>query len=679
MAGLLKYDLDFQGEITTSSATFLFESASIVNITVSTCIVTIPSSLPVGTIKEVRKLGTDESVAITIASTGETFTRDGLSSLTLFNTGSFLILEKVSSTRWDIVQSGFIEENENNFLKNNLSKQSLLGISQSGSLTISWDSSATDVLNTGALKIIVPSGTSQYVDFQLRNLHPNEIGQQWEIKTSYKLNTSADDLVSFFLYDGTVETPTTLNSLPYAGGTLQTTSGSVVPTNTLNNVKLRVRFKNSTAFTLYLADASVGPYVATSGAAISNWTSYTPTLTNFTASVINVKHRRVGSNLEVQGNLVVTAVTGDMGVSLPMGLSTDLATGGSNGPAVGVVKALDVGSNFVAGSVYMESSTVVRFLSGGVTPTAFRATYPFTWASGDTLGFSFSVPITQWTNNVNLATDFQEFAYNTNTTSSNDTSSFGYGPEGVLVPTSTSQTGLIEKVVNFIRPPLPTDLVTIEIYNPSTGIWENGPLAFPRNYQNTYQYGMWYSYDGTRLSVMFGRGGYVPTGTTYGSASTATWEALQTANYRWRVRKISNGNMAEISSVTINKTTTPQVVEVGAGIIESGSNANGSYVKYSDGTMECWGFASTTTSSSSVNLYGSTSGLTYYASAARSLPATFIAQPSMACALIAPAAVGYTANLATVSTTGYLIVVGSSLDNAAVITVAWLAKGRWRA
>ncbi|MBA4274031.1 MAG: hypothetical protein C0436_00095 [Alphaproteobacteria bacterium] len=27
----------------------------------------------------------------------------------------------------------------------------------------------------------------------------------------------------------------------------------------------------------------------------------------------------------------------------------------------------------------------------------------------------------------------------------------------------------------------------------------------------------------------------------------------------------------------------------GAGIIESGSNSNGSYVKFSDGTMECWG------------------------------------------------------------------------------------------
>jgi len=49
------------------------------------------------------------------------------------------------------------------------------------------------------------------------------------------------------------------------------------------------------------------------------------------------------------------------------------------------------------------------------------------------------------------------------------------------------------------------------------------------------------------------------------------------------------------------------------GIIESGSNEYGSYIKFSDGTLEQWGrvLGSTGTYSPQTNIFGTTSGTTY--------------------------------------------------------------------
>lgn len=87
----------------------------------------------------------------------------------------------------------------------------------------------------------------------------------------------------------------------------------------------------------------------------------------------------------------------------------------------------------------------------------------------------------------------------------------------------------------------------------------------------------------TDLDIIFQR---YPIGTTsYG------WGYSGFAGVKWRVRKISNGNMAEAPA---------------SGIYESGSNANGYYVKYVDGTMECWGGKAATGLSN-----GSTLGFTF--------------------------------------------------------------------
>jgi hypothetical protein len=58
---------------------------------------------------------------------------------------------------------------------------------------------------------------------------------------------------------------------------------------------------------------------------------------------------------------------------------------------------------------------------------------------------------------------------------------------------------------------------------------------------------------------------------------------------------IYNGKLylPQSSGDEMNIYTIEEAYELGAGIIESGSNANGRYIKYSDGTMVCWGVGTT--------------------------------------------------------------------------------------
>lgn len=74
----------------------------VINYTSATGSVLIPSGLPIGTKKLIRKLNATQGT-VTITCTGETFTPSGLSSITLNSDGDFWLVEKVSNTRWDLV------------------------------------------------------------------------------------------------------------------------------------------------------------------------------------------------------------------------------------------------------------------------------------------------------------------------------------------------------------------------------------------------------------------------------------------------------------------------------------------------------------------------------------------------------------------------------------------------
>lgn len=115
---------------------------------------------------------------------------------------------------------------------------------------------------------------------------------------------------------------------------------------------------------------------------------------------------------------------------------------------------------------------------------------------------------------------------------------------------------------------------------------------------------------------------------------------------------------------------------VGAGIIESGSNTNGAWIKYGDGTMECWGSWLSTTGAAGgqLNWYGTTSGMTYYRALTVTFPKSFLTGTT-------PKVVSSSATVAsleTLSSSGFVNSIRYNVDPVG-LDVCWHAIGRWKA
>lgn len=84
----------------------------VTNFDSATGTVTIPSGLEIGTRRLIRKIHPTQGT-VTINCTGETFTRAGLASVTLNADGDYWLLEKVTTTRWELVDGWNTGENAN--------------------------------------------------------------------------------------------------------------------------------------------------------------------------------------------------------------------------------------------------------------------------------------------------------------------------------------------------------------------------------------------------------------------------------------------------------------------------------------------------------------------------------------------------------------------------------------
>ena len=129
-------------------------------------------------------------------------------------------------------------------------------------------------------------------------------------------------------------------------------------------------------------------------------------------------------------------------------------------------------------------------------------------------------------------------------------------------------------------------------------------------------------------------------------------------------RKASNGYIYE--------RTLQRYAKIGAGIIESGSNANGSYVKYGDGTMEQWGKISF--SCSSVENYNiGTYGISFYSGEANgTFPQEWLNTPYLITH-------GYTGSLMTATSLTTYNMYREDRASGVPRSVTWHAIGRWRA
>jgi hypothetical protein len=378
--------------------------------------------------------------------------------------------------------------------------------------------------------------------------------------------------ISVWIYDKTnaVLIAPSSQSIP-AAPTSTYYTGFFIPNSNSTQYRLiyHISTPNSLGYTFEIDQVFVGRINTLTGTAIGGWTSFpmviSGTVTNPTKGTITsevAQWRRVGSNMEVLYHLVQTTVgaadgSGDYLFNLPTGYTIDytkLAT--ASGTSLGFTLLSD-GHIVVTGPheyvAQMEapfgvSSTGVAMEVDDYTNnrTAHAGSSFLPMSTITELHVAFTVPITQWSNNINLVSDFTEYAWNTTTTTTTDQSGTnnGYGTQGALIQAfAPSGTANIVKRCSFQRPIQPTDLIVLEINDgsgwatipngssissgptPTTSSTSSSPVYYGVNLQIL---------NSTQVDVYFW---------AYANLASQPWSGVSTS--RWRVRKTSQGNFAE--------------------------------------------------------------------------------------------------------------------------------------
>ena len=381
--------------------------------------------------------------------------------------------------------------------------------------------------------------------------------------------------ITLWIYDktnGILISPSTQSIPAAATTTAQQFTAYFNPNSNSTSYRLifHIATTNASGYTLEIDQVYVGRIQQFIGNSISAWTAFTPTYNTGAPGTNTTKcaWRRVGSNMEISYTLnqtgAGTAGSGNYLISLPTVYTMDTTNlildngSGFNGTVFGHGQ-IEIVNNVGKLSVMAYSSTQLIF-SHLYSYSPLNTSYTGYWASG---GFSFgtsamnaqftcSVPISQWTTNINLVTDFTEYASNTDATAANDSTHFvngSQGAAGIIGVTNTAGTAYY-KTIQFIKPMQATDLKVIELYNPSSSTWSASDL----NFDNTGNLVI-----GTRY-IPYGASG-IPGGMCLQEISSTqirvwffgypfgysgtTWANAAFSGVKWRVRKTSQGNFAE--------------------------------------------------------------------------------------------------------------------------------------
>lgn len=130
-------------------------------------------------------------------------------------------------------------------------------------------------------------------------------------------------------------------------------------------------------------------------------------------------------------------------------------------------------------------------------------------------------------------------------------------------------------------------------------------------------------------------------------------------------------NLISSNSATINESGDNIYVKV----TETGSNANGNWIKYEDGTMICWNHMEVTDQAIN-NAYGSL----YQGTRTIYFPVEFVAVPSVHCSLFHwgnGASWGCVNNASTAETTIRGIDIASR-STGTTCEISWIAIGKWK-
>lgn len=191
-------------------------------------------------------------------------------------------------------------------------------------------------------------------------------------------------------------------------GIFQTPSNS-----TSYRLILHTARSTAVAFTAQFDNFYVGPQILVQGAPVTDFASYSPTITGAgTPTNVNLLWRRVGDSYQIQGTFTTGTTTGVLAsVSLPnsatLATQTITNTTANAGPMVGVYAnepTKQAGSIVTATGT---SSSVVYFSNGwgGTQPTLTAANANSCWSSNTVVSVNFTVQIAGLSSTVQMSND----------------------------------------------------------------------------------------------------------------------------------------------------------------------------------------------------------------------------------------------------------------------------------
>jgi len=336
-----------------------------------------------------------------------------------------------------------------------------------------------------------------------------------------------------------------LTYLPNATGKFTTTFDAAASTSYTLRFTRRVAGAASAA-TLNLANVIVGPGIQPQGAVVGEWVAFTPTGAWSTNTTYTGFYRRIGDSAEIQYKLALSGAptSANLTVNLPTGLTIDSSkmadtTGGVN--PVGQVVIYDASAaasaNVKHGAALYSTTSVIAVNTYSPTNDDYSSVTqasPVTFASGDIINISVRVPIAEWAGSgtVNVAQNDVEYASNSNSTSSDNTTAFAYGPGGSDIPSITASgvATQVQKRVSFPTAFQSGEYPLVLVQLAGTGIWT--PIGTSIDYpaeilQNTGAAARHYgiccrrvSGSSTDVDVFFGGAGRTPSGTSYGATGS---------------------------------------------------------------------------------------------------------------------------------------------------------------
>lgn len=410
---------------------------------------------------------------------------------------------------------------------------------------------------TSGIKITPVSGTTDFVYYRFtmpEGLFNTKLKLAWyqEALSGYasgdlKVELHTNTLSDYTGTDATIPLSTDVSGvsgIPNAKGQFNASFDS----NSSLYYELRFyRTAGSTA--VVLQNVIVGPGTTQQSAIFGPPVTFTPTGSWTTNTTYTGKYYRIGNSALIH---VTVAVTGaptatSLTINMPTGLTIDttaLSNTGVNNTGDTLLtsdgRLFDSGTGeYNAKAVYNTSSQIrVRYYNATAAPTNVSNTAPMTWATGDYAQVSFLVPIAEWAGSgaVNLGQNDVEYAYNSSTADTSDTTSFAYGPVGSTF--NYTFTANRSKRVRFQSPIQDTDIVTMEVQEAGTGMW----LDYPNGNQLLMAFSI-VSYTGSN-GVYFTKvsGSSTDVDVFFGQYRTGTqaW-STNMSTYRWRLKKTKAG------------------------------------------------------------------------------------------------------------------------------------------